>query len=559
MNGDFSLLHWLAEHPQAYLAPVAALLLLGLGLAATPIIRGQPPETRSDWAWGVLLLLILLVGRWPSFLMTRELSFDESQMLAGAHALTHDPVFWRSVNGGTAGPLNFFALWPAGWLCGWNTFLTARLTALVLLGLTFAFIHQVMALTLSRVSARLASLAVVALEALTHSPDLLHYSTELVSIALLSVAAYAAVRRWLGPGGPEWCGLGGLMLGALPFAKTQAVPLGAAFGLGWLWAELCHSGPAAPRRRALLLLGALLPSALFLWQIFLAGVWPTFVLCYLGFNLTYAASSLAGSYGELFALTLRAMTISDGLLVAAFAGFIVWLAALLRLRPVPIRAVNVVTWTALIGCIVALGSILVAKRPYLHYWQLLVVPGSGLLAALIARTLLTAPPHRRNAERWLVVLCAVGFVGTLLGYRARHPHALLGSLAYFQRVPLPTLSARVAAYAQPGESLAIWGLTDHVYVETGLRQATLNSHYLGMVQVNPQLGWNRARFMQDLKHSPPETFLDSSGPESVFQAARSLRHEALFPELAAWIRTHYVLVEEVNQARIYRRKDLAPP
>ena len=52
--------------------------------------------------------LFLLAWRWPFLLQASEYNPDESQLLAGALTLTRDPVFWRSVDGTTSGPLNFY-------------------------------------------------------------------------------------------------------------------------------------------------------------------------------------------------------------------------------------------------------------------------------------------------------------------------------------------------------------------------------------------------------------------------------------------------------------------
>src|SRR5260221_9870861 len=56
--------------------------------------------------WSVLLLLPLLGFRWPSLIENKQLSDpDESQLMAGALTLRNAPLFWRSVDGTTHGPL----------------------------------------------------------------------------------------------------------------------------------------------------------------------------------------------------------------------------------------------------------------------------------------------------------------------------------------------------------------------------------------------------------------------------------------------------------------------
>ena len=555
LNG-ISLLDWFEHHPQGHFWLVGSLILLALGLAVVPLLRDCPEKAKGhDWAWGVMVLAILVAGRWPTFLIPRQFNVDESQLLAGAHALSHDPVFWRAVNGGTAGPLDFFALWPAGWICGGETYLAARLTALVLLASSLILVHQCMALVLGSRVARIAGLGAVCFEALTNASDFLHYSTELLPGALLAAAAYAATRRWASPGGPWWSGLGGLMLGAVPFGKLQAAPLAAVLGLCWLWAEIRAKGPDPVRHRAYLVAGAVIPATLFACQLTIAGEWPSFITSYLLYNLNYAAAGSSAFRDTMLEMLKRSLT-GDSLLHWWLPGNLVWLALMLRLRPVADRVTRIFSWTVFAAWLISLASIVSPGRPLLHYWQLLMAPGSLLLGAMTAQLLSTSPPRWRSPERWLVALCVSGVVGAMLIHRAQYPNPFVRGFSYFRQHPRTELAAHVAAHARPGESIAIWGWSNNVYVETGLRQATRDPHIGGLVETGPLREYFRERYLVDLKHSKPALFLDSVGPASLFYVASQFAHDRDYPDLAAVIRANYVLVEEFSEARIYRRRDL---
>lgn len=113
-----STLTWLDRHPAAYwivaLSASAALVLAALRAAFVPV--PSPARRHQRWLYPLLMLLTLLAWRWPFLLFIDELNTDESQFIAGALTLAHDPVFWRSVDGMTAGPLVFYALLPWTWL-----------------------------------------------------------------------------------------------------------------------------------------------------------------------------------------------------------------------------------------------------------------------------------------------------------------------------------------------------------------------------------------------------------------------------------------------------------
>jgi hypothetical protein len=552
-----SFLEWVQQHPSSYLWLVGGLIVLALLLATGPLLKDRCDDTRKhDWWWGLLMLAILTAGRWPSFLYSREIGVDESQLLAGAHALTHDPVFWRSVTGGTAGPLDFFALWPAGWVCGWDTYLTGRLTALALLAASFVLAHQSMALIWGRPIARIAGLAAVTLESLTVGMDFLHYSTELVPVTLLSVAAYAAIRRWTTQGGPLWNGLGGLMLGAVPLAKLQGVPLAAAMGLWWAWAELRAGETSSSRHRIYLIAGALLPAAWFACQLTVTGVWQSFITSYLFFNLHYAAAGQI-TYGQTLLVMLGAARQWDRLLPLGLVGLLGWLALMLRLSRVPPRATRVLSWTSFAACLLAFCIIIAPKRPYLHYWQFLLVPSVFFLGAMVARLLTTSAPPWRRREQWLVALSAIAVVALMLQYRGRNPNPFLGTLAFFAHFTRSELAGHVAVHARPGEAMAVWGRADNLYVETGLRQATRDSHIISLVEPGPIQKYSRERYLADFMHAMPELFVDATCPSAFQFKTPVYAHDQIYPDLAAVIHANYVLVEEFSQARIYRRKDLA--
>src|SRR5258708_5353232 len=78
--------------------------------AVVAVIGFFSSRDRAWWlhpaVWGGLLLLPLLGFRWPSLIENKQLSDpDESQLMAAALTLRHDPLFWRSVDGTTHGPL----------------------------------------------------------------------------------------------------------------------------------------------------------------------------------------------------------------------------------------------------------------------------------------------------------------------------------------------------------------------------------------------------------------------------------------------------------------------
>ncbi len=552
-------LEWLDQHPQIYLYGVLVTILGSVFVAIRPVWRSLPDDAnKHDWIWGVAIFAILTAGRWPSLFFDRPLNPDEGQLLAGAHALRFDPVFWRSVNGATAGPFDFFALIPAGSLCGADGYLSARLTALILITLCVTLTHQCLALWCGKTPARFATLVTSCFEALTVSADFLHYSTEVMPMALGAGAAYAATRRWAGSGGGWiWSGLGGFLLGAIPLAKVQAAPMALLAGIGWAAYEFHRSKPGERRALAYLLVGAVTPASLFASQLALAGEWDTFIQSFFVYNFTYvsvASQSLGDTLSEVF----KGSVDSDSLLHVWLIGVGAWLATLL-IRPTSgTRRTNYLTLAAAGLVIVALGCILTPHRPFLHYWQLLVMPLTLLLGFASARFIAAAPELHRNKARGWVAGCAILLVAAMLSQRVAPPYSFVRFMAYTHKTR-PPLTFTLLKLARPGDLLAVWGWTNELYVETGLRQATRDAHIGPLFETGRMKEYFQERYLADFLDHRPALFVDTVGIHSLTFNAPEFRHEHSFPALGAAVAADYTLVATVQTSRIYRRNDLIAP
>jgi len=559
MTPSLAFLTWLGGHSQSYFWFAGSVITAAMVLAVLPLVRdGFDDIKRHDWAWGLVILAIIIAGRWPTFVLPRELNADESQDLAGALALTLDPVFWRSVDGHTTGPLDFFALIPAGILSGWAGYLPARFTALALWVATFTLLHQCLSLVTGRQLARVTGLGAVVFEALTNAPDFLHCSTELVPITLWAGAAYAAIRRWGHDRPHPWNFVAGILLGAMPLAKPQAAPLGAIFGFAWLVAEFIAGKREGLPAKLMLVGGAVLPAALFAVQITIAGEWDNVIIPYFDYNTAYVEVS-ALTHSELLFLLVKYSQMEDSLMHLWMPLTLLGALLMLRRQPSADPAVRGLLWASLAASALAVWVALYPGRPFLHYWQFTVVPIS-LLAGAMAGNLISAPSQAGSRSRRLwVALSALVLVEVLLYQRARHPNRLVQTIAARERQPMSPLSHRVALHARPGESLVIWGWTNFVYIETGLLQATRCPTAERAIEPSRYRDFYRDRFLTDFAHARPELFLDSVGPFSLHYVHPALRHDNEFRELAAIVRRDYVLIDDMGAARLYRRRDLVAP
>jgi hypothetical protein len=185
------------------------------------------------------------------------------------------------------------------------------------------------------------------------------------------------------------------------------------------------------------------------------------------------------------------------------------------------------------------------------------VPGNLLLGAMTGNLLASSPQSWRKPDRWMVAVCVFCLVETLLVYRALIPNYFVASRSYYSENAHTMLVSRILPRVCPEDSVAIWGWSQYVFVETGLRQATRAPNFGGMIEAGPYCLYYRKLFLVDLAYAKPKFFLDTIGPCNLQAYDRpQFAHDQTFPELGAMIQANYILIDKIWGARLYQRRDV---
>ncbi len=549
-------LTWFDTNPDRYWLPVCAAIIAILLVLVRPMLRrGWADAPALDLRWGWAIFIMLAVGRWPSWFATREFNPDESQFIAGALTLRHDPVFWRSVDGATAGPLDFYALLPVGWIGGGDSYMSARITAALLIGAALVLVHMSLASTFGRQVARVSTFGAVCLESLTQHDDLIHYSSELVSMVLLAFGFFAATRRQVSPRSTLWHIAGGIALGAVPFAKLQAAPIAFALGVWWIGAEYFdRKVQRAERFRnlAALCVSSLLPLLLIGGLTYAFGQWENATISYIKYNIEYARTPEGGIRSTLGKL-VRLSSTQGALIGTWLIGCAVYVPAAF----VQLRSAKAEAWWMGVGSVIFLFvsalSVMTPHRAFLHYCQFLVIPGTLVIGSVAGLTM------RQVATKNLrcAVLCGMLLLNSvpLIYRRAEAPSRFVGDLIASQQETYGPVARQLLRYARPGESVAVWGWLNTCFAETGLRQAIRDANSTCEILPGPYRRYFRQRYLADLRNAQPPVFVDAIGPDAFKIHDVKYRHDRWFPELADYVRQNYTLVAEPVGTRLYVRNN----
>ena len=557
----YGLFLWLDAHPAAYWA---GCIICTLALSAVIMVearRNDSSARKPDWGFALLLLVCLLAWRWPPLLYNQALNPDEPLLIAGAITLTHDPVFWRSVDGATAGPLDFYALLPAHAFGLPLGYFSARLTGLLLIWGALLACYRMLRDEYGRGVAQLGLLPGLMFFATVHEGDFLHYSTEHVPLFLFSLSAcllWRAHRET--PAAPIrarflWFAAG-VSMGLLPWAKLQAAPLAATLALWGTWLTLTDKTAGwQPRRRtfATLTFAALLPSLLILALIALGGQWEHFQSSYIQSNLAYVDTG--GGFGNVFKELSHKAALT-------------WIFPALLVTPlwiVPVAAAGALTrqrrWgplfvTGAIFTAVAAGCVFAPRRGFMHYLLFLVVPLTWWSAAALGEARRAYGRGRGAPSLMMLYALIAGGIPLLARWQEPSP-PLWGGLADQGMAPRDEAGDMLRKLRRPGDTLAVWGWHSHLYVESGLPQATRAAVSEREITPSPQRDtYHRPLYLADLQAHSPAFFADAVGPESFHLTNRVTQGHETFPQLQDYIKTHYVQLADLTSVRLYIRSDL---
>ncbi|NEU68591.1 hypothetical protein [Spirosoma agri] len=538
--------------PTLYWFPVYALCWALLWLAIRPEINGRLFVT--------LAVVMLFLLRLPSIVFDYEINPDESQMITQALTLRHDPVYFRSVDGTTGGPLDsYFLIVPSFFGLPFD-YITAHLTAFGLIAVCLWLLYRTATRWFGETASRLALLPFIFMLGLTQNGDFLHYNSELIALLLLSWSyyLYATLLRQKEPSLFR-IGLIGLLLGMVPFGKLQAVPLAAVVGLVVGIDVLIRPNLAISAKIGRIVTLGLCALAFPLLVVLLTysnGVYDDFVTFYIIGNFRYAGNT--DQVQSLLRLPEFFQKGSEFDWLVKFVALISVAGLVMTFRRKIHLSVNTMQVGGFIGLllIATLFAITRTGSEYVHYLFFLTGPLLFLLAFGWKQIL---EPNRLGY--WLAVGATAVFlalfgVQTIPKFINKIPVNLYSSEKQNGwAVPQSPVAAEVRKYARPGEKLAVWGWRCDYYVQTQMPQGVAENHTIRSAFDHPMLADYQKRYASDFMRSTPPVFVDAVGSQNLWMNDRKTQGHELIKPMGQFVASHYTYVGLVNDTRIYVRND----
>ncbi|MBD2757884.1 hypothetical protein [Spirosoma validum] len=541
--------------PITYAVPVYILCWLLLILTVWPSVLSV--------RWFLISAFVLLfLLRLPSIVYNQEIDADESQIITQAMTLRLDPIYFRAVDGTTGGPLDSYFLIVPTFLGLPFDYITAHLTAFLLLGLTLLPLFATAKLWFGPQAARVALLPFLWLLGLTQQGDFLHYSSELIAVMLLGWASYlyaglvSSARPSL-----KQIALLGLLLGMVPLGKLQGTPLAGVVGLFAVMHILTYSGWTLTNKSkglACLILGSSLVPIAFIGFTMIYNVYGDFITFYLQANLNYSANNDFFANLQNLPGLFRKDAGFDGLV--KLTGLI-WLVTLLVHGLTGREKLN---WNWRVGGFLlalffaGLYAITRTGSNYGHYLFFLVGPLLLWLAYGCHQLLLGSTiRHQAWLTASLMAVFLLAFSFPLASrYRQGQPlNAYPSDQQGGWQLPQSAVAKVIRQYTRAGDKLAVWGWRCDYYVQTQLAQGVAENHTIRSCFNHPLRGLYQRRYVSDLLRSQPRVFVDAVGSHNLWMRDRATQGYESCRLLKLFIERHYQYVGLVDDSRIYVRRD----
>ncbi|MGD0208337.1 MAG: hypothetical protein ABSC89_12090 [Verrucomicrobiota bacterium] len=549
---------------------------------------GSEPESRwGKWMLHDLLFVLSMCAvvfscRWPFLLCPTWINPDEAQFLSCGITLWHDPVFWRSTSAGTSGPLNIYPLLIPQLLGFSFGYASARVVGLLLVLAAICCLYFTARKFMDLMLARISVLPVLTFFAFAVDQDFVHYGSEHVSLFLLSASVLTLA---VFVSSPRSHGLmtfaAGIILGAVPFAKLQSTPLGVVIGISCLLVLWFCKSPLKNRLKDCAIYGAgvMVVPLFFFIMTKATGCFEHMLNSYLIANVNYAKQGMSltasiNAFPEFLDMS-QMFNVWLGFQLTAGLLLLIVVLQLGGMKSFKSFSLKLPIFSAAL-LIVAVYSVIAPGRHYGHYLLYLTVPSALWLMACTAcfgqwaKSL--KKPLQIQAVITLLMAGVISVVSTLLLNKPADERPL-GYLEKFTSYRGTPAGNAIRNLGLSGQSLAVWGWMNELFIETDMWSATSDSVLLyswvrtgrpedinilpNYLDVVPKYFENL--YITDLAKNKPPVFVDAVAPQDFAFHDRRRHGYETFPPLAAFIDSNYHSITEVDGVRIFIRNDLQLP
>jgi hypothetical protein len=504
----------------------------------------------------IAVVSVFIIMRLPIVCLNSEINVDESSMITNALTLLRDPIYWRSVDGTTIGPLSIYLLIIPkifGFQIDYTS--TRIIGILCTIGSLLLFFYTIKIWFGNR-TARISLLLPTIFLSFTQEPDFVHYSSEQLSVFLLNfclfLVAFISSNKVVSYSSIY---LLGFIAGILPFAKLQGLPQAFILILAGIFITYLNYTKTRKVYPILLIVlgGFSFPILAIAWM-YSQGVFHYFIEYYLIGNINYAGNNKLLEIPLLLANVIR---YSVDFFALLFVCIVIYAYGILKWQhkfqfPKLFKVQDVLVLFFAIYFLSAIYAVARTGRPFPHYLNFLLYPVCLMSAFGIYKKIdigynISALYGPFLLLSWFAIVDVFNIYrnGQLNIYNSQMNQSLTRS---------PVIET-LKPYIVSSDYMVVWGWQSHYYVEAQLPQGTAQSNSERCIYEHPQRALYRQKYLNDMMRTRPAVFLDTVGESGKWLTDRATQGHEVFPELAKYISTQYKYVGEIANIRLYVRND----
>lgn len=512
----------------------------------------------SDWLFASFLFLFLVISRIPNAIYGYQ-NPDEGVWIACAKALICNPWPWSSVDTSTSGPL---VLTPLLFLHAFSfpiDFGSIKIASALTLGVTVIFTFLSYTNLVAKPLARIAIIPLAIALALTSYWDFITYNGEQVPLLILSVSLFILSKIYTDSKVKlKQLVLLGFLLGLVPFAKLQAVPM--ALWLAFFVLGLLIQIRVSWRRIVIYAVSGIVPSILILFWVWVGGGLEHFWNSYILYNFSYAdgpttATAEIPLLGQ-FSLAWNMLFDANDMTPFFQYSVAICFLGILFIRNTNRKSFKIVVFS-IVYFLISLYCIGKPYRTFTHY-TLFAVFSINLVTVVLLNNLLNHNYLKLRNEKFAKAsFFSLLFISILLfvnKFNFKPGYNILADRYKSHYSTMPEVISAINNFSKRGDKIAIWGWSNTFYSDMDLIMGTRISDPVGIFTQGIFYKYFLEVFMKDLEKNTPRIFLDAISPKALVYHDKNLYGFDKFPELKSYIDTNYREQASIDGYVVYVRR-----
>lgn len=513
------------------------------------IIVKQKNRNIIDSYYIFWLVSFFIIFKIPSLFENYSLEIDEGCMLTQAMSLYNKRIFWKEVDFLTSGPLNSLILIPFGAIRGNFDYTACRICYIILNCVSIIFTYFTVNYTTNKSNARIFVFIVVIFLVSTNNLEFRHYSSELLSISLLSISLFFLVKIFHNTTSKitYYSFLNGTILGLLPFTKLQSLPLGVLIFLYSIWLLLKSQNSNKIKAIGWFFGGCSICPIIFIIYIINYNIVDTFKFLYLDANLIYGDNT------------------NNTYLFSFIVKFLSWI----KIDSVKIHLCISIFCLSLFLHTLKIEKLKVEDKKFKHFIYF------TLLYLIVCAYIITKPGYYFEHYFYFylffscilnsfMVLASVNLNKYLKSINSIILLIAISSVIYnlpridLREKEISSTSKFINKIKKGNESIALWGWNFDYYIETQSSQAALENHTSHLFKA-----WSHKEmiidkisklYLRNLISNKPIAIIDSYDSDFT-PDAKNICNLKLYPSLYNYIISNYTVAKRVEKNVIYLRND----